>query len=61
MKLDEAVKSVFKKDKGILVAIVICSSTGDGDMPENGDVFAKNIRKQANAVKELVDMGKTCK
>ena len=60
LKLNEVSESLFDKSKGVTVAVVICSSTGDGDVPENGEKFAKELRKRSNAVKPLVDQGQTC-
>ena len=38
-------KQILTKDK-LKIVIVICSSTGDGDITENGEKFGKMLSKQ---------------
>ena len=36
----------------IKVVIIVCSSTGNGDMPENGEKFFRFLRSETNKLHE---------
>jgi len=49
--LNDCIQQLGAK-KDLLVCVMICSSTGNGDMPDNGDKFSRFLRTNANALGE---------
>ena len=46
LTLNSSIPHIFTKSEKLKVLIIICSSTGDGDLPENGEKFGKLLCKQ---------------
>ena len=50
---DEVKKGYSLDDKNsIKLCVFVCSSTGNGDMPENGEKFFRFLRRKTNLVPE---------
>jgi len=42
----------LKEKDSLKIVVMVCSSTGNGDMPENGEAYYRFLRRETNKLAE---------